>query len=134
MISQIVLNGCLRCNGPLDLYDRFPRCVNCGWEDYRDPAEPSMAGPLAHPRSSEKFPDKVAYRGQSRRFNFTNNIEARIAPTWRDTTLLCPYDGAVMRHSGPAGANTLSVQAYTCRGKKHRVRIWRQSNGNLAWR
>ncbi len=134
MISQIVFNGCLRCKGPLDLYDRFPRCVNCGWEDYRGPRESSTDGPLPHPRNANSFPDRVAYRGDSRRFVFSQPIEARLAATWRETTLLCPYDGALMRHSGPSSSRTPSVQAYTCRTRKHRVRIWRQSNGNLAWR
>lgn len=134
MVSQITLNGCLRCNGPLDLYDRFPRCVNCGWEDYRAPDVSTTDGPIVHPCSLEKFPHRVAYRGQSLRFSFSDNIEARLAATWGDTTLLCPYDGALMRYSGLAGARTPSVHAYTCRARKHRVRIWRQSDGNLAWR
>ena len=134
MVSSVALQGCLRCNGPLDLYDRFPRCVNCGWEDYRDQDDLRNGRPLAASRNADSFPDRVAYRGESRRFAFADRIEARIASTWQDTALLCPYDGAVMRHTGPAGANTPAVQAYTCRGKKHRVRLWRQSDGNLAWR
>ena len=123
MISQIVLNGCLRCNGPLNLYDRFPKCVNCGWEDYRNSDESSMDEPFAHPRTAESFSDSVAYRGQSRRFNFSDNIDARLAAKWRDTILLCPYDGAVMRHSGPASARNPTVQTYTCRNRNHRVRL-----------
>ena len=134
MVSSVALSGCLRCDGPLNLYDRFPRCINCGWEDYRDHNSRRNAGPLGSSRHPESFPDRVAYRGDSRRFAFADSIEARIASTWRETALLCPYDGAVMRHTGPAGAGTPSVQAYTCRIKKHRVRLWRQSDGNLAWR
>ena len=134
VVAPISLRGCLRCDGPLNLYDRFPRCVNCGWEDYRDPDAKHVAGPVRSSHNAESFPDRVAYRGESRRFEFADRIEARIASTWRDTALLCPYDGAVMRYTGPAGANTPSVQAYTCRGRKHRVRLWRQSDGNLAWR
>ena len=134
VVAPISLRGCLRCDGPLNLYDRFPRCVNCGWEDYRDHDSQRNAGPLGSSRNAESFPDRVAYRGESRRFAFADRIEARIASTWRDTTLLCPYDGAVMRHTGRAGASTPSVQTYTCRAKRHRVRLWRQSDGNLAWR
>ena len=134
VVAPISLRGCLRCDGPLNLYDRFPRCVNCGWEDYRDHDSQRNAGPLGSSRNAESFPDRVAYRGESRRFAFADRIEARIASTWRETALLCPYDGAVMRHTGPAGASTPTVQAYTCRGRKHRVRLWRQSDGNLAWR
>ena len=134
MVSSVALRGCLRCDGPLDLYDRFPRCVHCGWDDYRDHDVQRNAGRLAPSRDAESFPDRVAYRGDSRRFAFSYRIEARLAATWRDTALLCPYDGAVMRHTGPASARMPSVQAYTCRGKKHRVRLWRQSDGNLAWR
>ena len=134
VVAPISLRGCLRCDGPLDLYDTFPTCVHCGWEDYRDPDARHVAGPITPSRSAASFPDRVAYRGDSRRFAFSDNIEARIASTWRDTALLCPYDGALMRHTGPAGANTPSVQAYTCRARKHRVRLWRQSDGNLAWR
>lgn len=134
MVSPVALRGCLRCDGPLDLYDRFPRCINCGWEDYRDPDDPRNRRPHGASRDPESFPDKVSYRGESRRFAFADRIQARIASTWRDTALLCPYDGAVMRHTGPAGANTPTVQAYTCRARKHRVRLWRQSDGNLAWR
>ena len=133
MVSSVALRGCLRCDGPLDLYDRFPRCVVCGWEDYRD-HDQRNAGRLAPSRDTESFPDRVAYRGDSRRFAFSHRIAARLAATWRDTALLCPYDGAVMRHAGPASASMPSVQAYTCRGKNHRVRLWRQSDGNLAWR
>ncbi len=133
-VSPVALRGCLRCDGPLDLYDRFPRCVLCGWEDYRDHDKLRTTGPHAPSRDPESFPDRVTYRGDSRRFAFSHRIEARLAATWRQTALLCPYDGAVMRHTGPAGANTPTVQAYTCRGKKHRVRLWRQSDGNLAWR
>ena len=134
MVSSVALRGCLRCDGPLDLYDRFPRCVHCGWEDYRDHDQPRNGGPLGSPSNTESFPDRVAYRGDSRRFAFSHRIAARLAAKWRDTALLCPYDGAVMRHTGPASARMPSVQAYTCRGKKHRVRLWRQSDGNLAWR
>ena len=134
MVSSVTLRGCLRCDGPLNLYDRFPRCVNCGWEDYRDRDDPPKGSPHAASRNAESFPDTVTYRGDSRRFTFPHRIDARIASTWRDTTLLCPYDGAVMRHTGPAGANIPTVHAYTCRGRKHRVRLWRQSDGNLAWR
>ena len=134
IVSSMALRGCLRCDGPLNLYDRFPRCVNCGWEDYRDPDDLRKGKPLVASRSVDPFPDTVAYRGDSRRFTFSHRIEARIAATWRDTALLCPYDGALMRHTGPAGANTPTVQAYTCLGKNHRVRLWRQSDGNLAWR
>ncbi len=134
MVSPVALQGCLRCDGPLDLYDRFPRCVNCGWEDYRDPDDLRNERTLGSSRDTDSFPDRVSYRGESRRFEFADRIEARIAATWRDTALLCPYDGALMRHTGPAGANTPTVQAYTCRGRKHRVRLWRQSDGNLAWR
>lgn len=134
MISSVTLHGCLRCDGPLDLYDRFPRCVNCGWEDYRDLDDLRNGRTNGVSRNAESFPDRVAYRGESRRFAFADRVEARIASTWRDTALLCPYDGAVMRHTGPAGASTPTVQAYTCRAKKHRVRLWRQSDGNLAWR
>ena len=132
--ATVALSGCLRCDGPLNLYDRFPRCVRCGWEDYRDHDPRRNARLHAASRDAEKFPDRVAYRGDSRRFAFSHRIEARIASTWRQTALLCPYDGAVMRHTGPARANTPTVQAYTCRAKKHRVRLWRQSDGNLAWR
>ena len=134
MVSPVALHGCPRCDGPLDLYDRFPRCVVCGWEDYRDHDELRNGGSLTPSRGPESFPDKVAYRGDGPRFAFSHRIEARLAATWRDTALLCPYDGAVMRHSGPASAHTLTVQAYTCQDKKHRVRLWRQSDGNLAWR
>lgn len=134
MVSSVALQGCLRCNGPLDLYDRFPRCVHCGWEDYRNRDDLRNGRTNGASRDPKSFPDTVSYRGESRRFAFTDRIEARIASTWRDTTLLCPYDGAVMRHTGPAGANTPTVHAYTCRGRKHRVRLWRQSDGNLAWR
>ena len=135
MVSSVALRGCLRCDGPLDLYDRFPRCVHCGWEDYRDHDELRNGGSLTPSRGPESFPDKVAYRGDGPRFAFSHRIEARLAATWRDTALLCPYDGAVMRYTGPASAHTLTVQAYTCQGgKKHRVRLWRQSDGNLAWR
>ena len=134
MVSSVALRGCLRCDGPLDLYDRFPRCVNCGWEDYRDRHARQHAAPFAPPRDAASFPDRVAYRGDSPRFAFSHRIEARLAATWGDTALLCPYDGAVMRHTGPAGVNTPTVHAYTCRAKKHRVRLWRQSDGNLAWR
>lgn len=134
VVAPISLRGCLRCDGPLNLYDRFPRCIHCGWEDYRDHDDLRNGGPFVASRDANSFPDKVAYRGDSRRFAFSHRIEARLATTWRDTALLCPYDGAVMRHAGPAGVNTPTVQAYTCRGKKHRVRLWRQSDGNLAWR
>ncbi|MYB49488.1 MAG: hypothetical protein F4X72_09555 [Dehalococcoidia bacterium] len=134
MVSSVALQGCLRCGGPLNLYDRFPRCINCGWEDYREPDSQRNADPLGSSCNAESFPDRVAYRGESRRFAFADRMSARIASTWRDTTLLCPYDGAVMRHTGPAGANTPTVHAYTCRDKKHRVRLWRQSDGDLAWR
>ncbi|MCY4528803.1 MAG: hypothetical protein OXD46_07250 [Chloroflexi bacterium] len=134
MVSSVTLHGCPRCDGPLDLYDRFPRCVNCGWEDYRDPDDSRNERPHGASRGPESFPDRVTYRGDSQRFAFSHRMEARVAATWRDTALLCPYDGAVMLHSGPAGANTPTVQTYTCRGKNHRVRIWRQSNGKLAWR
>ena len=132
IVTSMALRGCRRCDGPLNLYDRFPRCINCGWEDYRD--DRRNAEPVAASRSADPFPDRVAYRGESRRFTFSHRIEARIAATWSDTALLCPYDGAVMRHTGPAGTNTPTVQAYTCRGRKHRVRLWRQSDGSLAWR
>ena len=46
MVSSVALRGCLRCDGPLDLYDRFPRCVHCGWEDYRDHDELRNGGSL----------------------------------------------------------------------------------------
>ena len=134
LVAPVALRGCLRCDGPLNLYDRFPRCVHCGWEDYRDHDDLRTGRALGPARDPQSFPDQVAYRGDSRRFAFSQRIEARIAATWRETALLCPYDGAVMRHTGPAGANTPSVHAYSCRRKKHRVRLWRQSNGNLAWR
>ena len=133
-VSSVTLRGCLRCDGPLNLYDQFPRCVHCGWEDYRDHDELRNGRPHGAARDPESFPDRVPYRGDSPRFTFSHRIKARIASTWRDTALLCPYDGAVMRHTGPAGANTPTVHAYTCRDKKHRVRLWRQSDGNLAWR
>ena len=134
MVAPVALRGCLRCDGPLDLYDRFPRCVNCGWEDYRDHNTRRNGNRLTPSHDAESFPDRVAYRGDSRRFAFSHPIEARLAATWRNTTFLCPYDGALMRHSGPSSSRTPSVQAFTCRTRKHRVRIWRQSNGNLAWR
>ena len=134
MVSPVALHGCPRCDGPLDLYDRFPRCVLCGWEDYRDHDKLPLGGPLTPSRSPEPFPHRVAYRGDSSRFLFADRISARLASTWRDTALLCPYDGAVMRYTGPASARMPSVQAYTCQDKNHRVRLWRQSDGNLAWR
>lgn len=134
IVSPVALRGCLRCDGPLDLYDQFPRCVHCGWEDYRERDELRAARPSRRSRRGESFPDRVAYRGEGRRFDFADSIEARLAATWGDTALLCPYDGAVMRHVGPASALTPAVQAYACRGKKHRVRLWRQSDGNFAWR
>ena len=136
MVSPVALHGCPRCDGPLDLYDRFPRCVVCGWEDYRDHDELRNGGSLTPSRGPESFPDKVAYRGDGPRFAFSHRIEARLAATWRDTALLCPYDGAVMRFW------TQAPQAPTCPpsrptpagDKKHRVRLWRQADGNLAWR
>ena len=135
MVSPVALHGCPRCDGPLDLYDRFPRCVVCGWEDYRDHDELRNGGSLTPSRGPESFPDKVAYRGDGPRFAFSHRIEARLAATWRDTALLCPYDGAVMRYTQvPRAPTLLTVQAYTCQDKKHRVRLWRQSDGNLAWR
>ena len=83
MVSPVALHGCPRCDGPLDLYDRFPRCVVCGWEDYRDHDELRNGGSLTPSRGPESFPDKVAYRGDGPRFAFSHRIEARLAATWR---------------------------------------------------
>ena len=47
MISPVVLHGCPRCDGPLDLYDRFARCVVCGWQDYGGSSETTQSTPLA---------------------------------------------------------------------------------------
>ena len=78
--------------------------------------------PSAHQATPSPSPDRVGLPwwtvGASRS---PHRIAARLAAKWRDTALLCPYDGAVMRHTGPASARMPSVQAYTCRGKKHRV-------------
>lgn len=138
MVSRVVLHGCPRCDGPLDFYDRFPRCVVCGWQEYRtrDTRRKSTSSVSSH-RSTRRdgpFPDRVAYRGDGPRFKFADKIEARLAHSWRETVLLCPYDGALMRHAGPASARTPFVQAFACEGRKHRVRLWRQTDGEFAWR
>ncbi len=57
IVAPVALRGCLRCDGPLDLYDRFPRCVHCGWEDYRDHDQLRNEGPLGSPSNTESFPD-----------------------------------------------------------------------------
>lgn len=138
MISPVVLHGCPRCDGPLDLYDRFARCVMCGWQDYGQRKEESGAGQSASSRAASAggaYPDRIFYRGNGRRFSFDDTLEARVGSAWRDTVLVCPYDGALMRYAGRAGARTPLVQMYTCRRRKrHRVRLWQQTNGDLAWR
>ena len=137
MVSPVVLHGCPRCDGPLDLYDRFARCVLCGWQDYGQREESSRKGKPASSRAASAggaYPDRIFYRGNGRRFGFDDALKARVGAAWRDTVLVCPYDGAVMRHAGRAGARTPLVQVYTCRRKRHRVRLWQQTNGELAWR
>lgn len=141
MISPVVLHGCPRCDGPLDLYDRFARCVVCGWQDYGQREASSETTQPGSSRSADAgasaggaYPDRIFYRGDGRRFGFDDTLEARVGDAWRDTVLVCPYDGGVMRHVGRAGAHTPFVQVYTCRRKRHRVRLWRQTNGDLAWR
>jgi len=136
MVSPVILRGCPRCGGTLDLYDDFPRCVMCGWQDYFSLVE--AAGALSSSSSTlaaatEKYPDRVYYRGARSRFEQDEEIKAQLSGSWGESSLECPYDGGDMGYVGPTTSGERLVQVYSC-GKKHRVRLWHRADGKLAWR
>ena len=124
MVSPVILRGCPRCSGALDLYDRFPRCVMCGWADYGN----NSGVATTHIRE-----DSASYRGSRQRFSLDSELVILKNGGWSAMRIQCPYDHGSMNYYGLDSSDGQILHVFIC-GNRHRVRIWRDDDTNLLWR